>query len=724
MRAPEPLDRDRLSRTWDAYVRDGASASDDEVARLIARLHERDDAPHVAPAFADRLLDGLVGQHPTKTPVTQPHSYRSSTMDHAVTGTAEPIRWPSRRSRGRIAGRSVSSRLSGWADLVAIAAVVILVFGAVLADRGGAPIERPSPHQALQLAAATPANEAASETTMYRGNAARTGELPGPGPEGVPTLAWSRQTERGPDAATVSADGRLFYTAFSEQTDTLDLAAADLATGEELWRVPIDVSFQSVPAVMDGVVYVGASSGLKVIGVNVETGDVVWTYQFAGPGAISSPVVGDGVVYVVGPDFTLYALDAVDAETLWGYILPGFTLETEGFSPGTTTLAVADGMVYGRGNDGVVFALDIRTGEPVWTATIEGSAEEQFLVSEGVVAVTAIDFSVTEGPRPVQLHALDAESGDPLREPVELTSPSTLAAADGVLFVADSLEDTGTVSAYDTRSGESLWNHEMGGSLRSPAYVDGQLYVLSAGDGTVQRLDAETGNPNWSVYLGAQGDPLIADGLLIASGFETIYAVTGEATDSATPTADSPVDLSGLTACEPPRTPPGRPVSGEPALTLDVESRPVDDSGASGPPTTIDGRPIEVIKWPFILADNVPSGGPASQDQVAAVEETIGAMTACAQRPGSESQLAGFFSDDFFRRGIVTPGADMPLGLSVQPDEEQLEDLEIFILEDGRLAAATVNEAGAGTLLVFVEEGSALLVDEGYQVAPQYPVSA
>lgn len=738
MRRPERWqqnDAERMNRTWNAIVRDGeiaAGRDDDDPFRVIARLHARDDAPHVEPGFADRLLHRLIAQHPATTPIAARHQNttvnRSTTMQQQLArGVAKPSDWsaPSpRRTLRRLPGALLGP---GWTDLVAIAAVVMLVFSAVLADRGRSSIGPPATEAGFQVAAATPATVSADETgnsAMYRGNAARTGELPGPGPAGPPTLAWEQGGGSRTVANLVSADGRVFYAAYSEQTDTYDLAAADLDTGEELWRAPIDVDFFSAPAVMDGIIYVGAGSGLKVIGVDVETGDVAWTYQFAAPGTLSPPVVHEGIVYIIGPDFVLYALDAIDAETLWGFQLPGTSAEAGGFVTGTTNIAVADDKVFGRGNDGIVFALDIRNGEVVWTTTLEGAADEAFLVSDGVVAVTAIDFSDAEGPKPVRLHALDPETGDAMWEPVKLTSPSSLAAADGTLFVADSLEDTGTVDAYDIQTGESLWAQELGGSLTSPVYVDGQLYVLSGGDGIVRRIDASTGTVNWSVYLGTRGDPLVADGLVLAAGDERLYAVAGDDGQGTPPPAEDPFDLSGLPSCEPPRTPPAEPLTGEPAATIDVESRPLDDSGASGPPTTIDGRPVELTSWPFILAANVPTGEPATSAQIDGVEETIAAMADCSRRPGSEPRIAGFFSDDFYRRGIVTPGSGTPLTWSIQPDEEQLHYLDVFVLEDGRIAASTVTEWGSGTFMVFVDVDGARLVDEVYQVSPEYPVSA
>lgn len=606
---------------------------------------------------------------------------------------------------------------SGWTDLVAIAAVIMLIFSAVVADRGGSSFDRTSTDRGLQLAAATPATASADETsalTMYQGNAARTGEMPGPGPKGAPTLAWTKQINDGPGENPIAGDGRLFYPALSAQTQTFDLRAADLATGEELWSAPIDVHTGSVPAVANDMVYIGTATGLKALAVG--TGDVLWTFQGGETNTSLSPVVDDGVVYETSGN-SITALDGSDGSRLWSAPLPG-TEESEGYLGFLSHVAVSGDLVFGRSATGVVSAFDIRNGDVVWTVALEGSAEQTFLVSDGVVAVTAIEFPMTNSPRPVRLHALDATTGEPLWEPVELTSPSSLAAADGTLFVADTLEETGIVSAYDIQTGEAQWTQKMGGSLASPVYVDGQLYVSSNGDGTIRRIDATTGMVNWSVYLGANGDPLVADGLVVSAGYKTLYAVAGDVGQGTPPPADEPVDLSGLAACEPPRTPPSEPLTGEPAATIDTETRLIEPEGEA--PMTIDGRPRETTTWPNLLTANIPGGMPATPRQIERAEETIAAMAACSQRPGSESQMAGFFSDDFFRRGIVTPGSEEPLTWSIQPDETEMKRLEVVLLGDGRVAASAVSEPGYGTFLVFVEEDGSWLVDEVYRVVPEY----
>lgn len=639
-------------------------------------------------------------------------------MQQRVGTTSCPIRRTGRPPRHNPEAPARTLPRSGWTDMIAIAAVVLLVFSAVLADRGRSSIERSATEPGYGLAAATPGSASTEEApapSMYRGNAARTGEMPGPGPTGVLTLACTRQFEEPTNANLVSADSRVFYAKYSEQTGTLDFIAADLETGEELWTAPIDVDSGSVPAVADGIVYVNTTSGLKAI--EASTGDVVWTFPGGEATTSISPVAHDDGVYDTGSGYSMTALDASDGTRLWSVPLPG-TVPGENYLGFLTHIAVSGELIFGRSAEGTVSAFDIRNGEAVWTTTFEGSAEETFLVSDGVVAVTAFVLEPETGPHPVRLHALDAASGEPLWEPVELTSPSSLAAAEGTLFVAGSLEDTGTVTAYDIQTGEPEWTSESGGDLQSPIYVDGQLYVPSSGDGTIRRMDAANGTVNWSVYLGANGDALVADGLVLVTGDGTLYAVGGDDGQGTPPPSEKPRDLSGLPPCEPPRMAPDEPLTGDPSATVDTETRVLEPIGDPG--RTADSRPVESTTWPQMLTENVPNGTPASAEQIAGVRTTLDDIGDCSRRPEGQAQTPGFFSDDFFRRGIVTPGSGDPLIWNIQPDEEQLNSLDVFVLEDGRVAASTVSDAGYGTFLVFLEEGGALLVDEVHEVRPEY----
>ena len=140
------------------------------------------------------------------------------------------------------------------------------------------------PHGEAVAQVSTPAASHESVQTdvpMYRGNAGRTGVMPGPGPMGQPT---------------------------------------------ELWRYQIPGEIQSQPAVVDGVLYVGGEDG-GVYALEAATGAEVWRFTADAP-VSSSPAVVDGLVYIGSDDGTLYALEAGTGVERWA--VPGHPLQRLG----------------------------------------------------------------------------------------------------------------------------------------------------------------------------------------------------------------------------------------------------------------------------------------------------------------------------------------------------------------------------------------------------------
>lgn len=538
MRRREQDDVDRLNEIWNARSRDGATSGApigkaaasheaDELVRAMARLHTRDDAPQVDHAFADELLRGLVARHPATT--GSPHQRRSwirrgrRTRHHAVPGTSHPNGWPRRSQRAATDRQAGIPWRSGLVDAVAVAAVVLLIGVSLIGNRAGLLDGRFKSEPGVQQHGTSGAD--VSLPAMYRGDAGRTGAMPGPGPVGSPRVMWINETDEATGETLVAANGRVFTTSSRTGERPFDLIAIDLETGEDLWRSPIDADSTSVPGVANGLVYVMAAAGLTA--VYETTGEVAWSVEGGEIGFSSTPLVHEGVVYVSTSDQVMRALDGATGEPVWTVPLPG-----EGYPGETSDIAIADGTLFGRGSKGLVFALDTRNGDLVWETTLDGSTRDPFLVSEGIVAVTASRSDNETVLSRGFLHALDADTGEPVWEGIGLTTLATLAAADGSLFVVGAQYETGSLGAFDIRTGEPRWTWEGAGPLRSPAVVDGALYVAANGDGTVHRIDSTTGEQGWSLHIGSMSDPLVTGGLLVVMADGTVTAIAGDGEDA------------------------------------------------------------------------------------------------------------------------------------------------------------------------------------------------
>jgi outer membrane protein assembly factor BamB len=83
------------------------------------------------------------------------------------------------------------------------------------------------------------------------------------------------------------------------------------------------------------------------------------------------------------------------------------------------------------------------------------------------------------------------------------------------MFVGSNVNDS--VTAYDTRSGKSLWRFYADGPVRfAPAAAKGRVYVCSD-DGHLYCLDAETGKSIWKVNGGPAVRPIIGNDRLVSS---------------------------------------------------------------------------------------------------------------------------------------------------------------------------------------------------------------
>jgi len=87
-------------------------------------------------------------------------------------------------------------------------------------------------------------------------------------------------------------------------------------------------------------------------------------------GLNSTPIVVDGVMYLMGPMNRVFALNAATGEKLWSYVykLPQMSIP---YQPGSRGLAVAYGRVYFGTLDNHVVALDAKTGREIWDVEVE-----------------------------------------------------------------------------------------------------------------------------------------------------------------------------------------------------------------------------------------------------------------------------------------------------------------------------------------------------------------
>ena len=314
----------------------------------------------------------------------------------------------------------------------------------------GAPDPKPGDDRPQWLGAAPEPG-----TAMFRGNPARTGVLPGPGPKGQPRELWRFDTGEHVMSSPAIVDGVVYVGSLDNH-----IYAVDAVTGAEIDRFPTGFRVWSSPAIVSGVLYVGSNDKhLYAIDIERRTG---WRRDI-GHAVVSSPVVVDDVVYVGSYDNAVYALDADNLLRVWRF---------ETGAGVRSTPAVADGAVFIGSNDKHIYALDAKSGSERWRFATGGEVRSSPAVADGVVYAGSTDGN---------LYALDAETGVE-RWRFHLggsgTQPSV---ADGVVYVL-----CNHLHAIDAINGEELWRYPISGRS-TPVVVDGFVYAI-ADDGILYAL--------------------------------------------------------------------------------------------------------------------------------------------------------------------------------------------------------------------------------------------
>jgi outer membrane protein assembly factor BamB len=282
-----------------------------------------------------------------------------------------------------------------------------------------------------------------------------------------------------------------------------------------------------------------------------------------GGAVASSPAVLGDMVYVTNglsvsetgsashygaASATVHALDSVTGARRWRVFTGRGVESSPAVAPGALYGGSGDGVYFGA-NDGSVYALDARTGAQVWAYQTSdrpppppGELEhlEQYALGYFIRSSPAVaGGNVYIGGPHARILALDAAAGSllwtwqtnaerlPGRSgtrpldgdqtfPVMITSSP--AVADGTVYVAGA---DSHAYALDAASGEPRWSRWVGGRGSSPAVAGGTVYI--GGAQAVYALDAASGQPWWEhhpadgTYFAGHA-PAVADGTVYIAG--------------------------------------------------------------------------------------------------------------------------------------------------------------------------------------------------------------
>lgn len=225
-------------------------------------------------------------------------------------------------------------------------------------------------------------------------------------------LAWTAPTGGKIYSSPSVEFGHLFI-----GSDDRHLYAIHMGGGRQAWRFQADGAVRTRPLLHENLIFFACQMGVVyALGLNR---DMRWRFR-ARRGILSSPVVGNGMLYVGSLDWNFYALDLRSGWAAWKYRTGGAVISTP---------ALWEDCVFFGSADGNVYALDATEGRIVWRYQAEG-----------------------------QISASPAVAGENVY----------IGGVDGALY------------CLDARSGALHWRYETGGAITgAPTIVNGVLYVGS-----------------------------------------------------------------------------------------------------------------------------------------------------------------------------------------------------------------------------------------------------
>lgn len=298
---------------------------------------------------------------------------------------------------------------------------------------------------------------------------------------------------------------RLYLNAMDDQTNQAHLIALNANTGKALWDVPFkadnimyggsgpyNMGALTTPVISDGQVYVMDRNGL-ISAFNALTGKLNWTYK-SGASAIvqgtfydgSAPVVSAGVLY--GALHNIYfAVDVKTGKQLWSHALESTDQVFNG-------VQMLDGVLYNTsyiisGHNGgmslqsYVYSFTAKDGKTRWNHPTQNWVTTNFSVADGYVYFIERhpDFT-SSGNGHSTLHALNVQGKEIWHKDYSTDVGGSPVVGDGYVSVSEGTYNQGQVTSYtlhvyNATNGKGDWAKNV---VTDPVTIqDGVLYTLA-----------------------------------------------------------------------------------------------------------------------------------------------------------------------------------------------------------------------------------------------------
>jgi outer membrane protein assembly factor BamB len=251
------------------------------------------------------------------------------------------------------------------------------------------------------------------------------------------------------------------------------LYALDLARGTERWRYDTQEEVGTTPVLGNGLVYVSSLQD-TLFAVDAKSGAWKWHHRREPTGSFTirgaaGPVLDGDSIYTAYSDGYVAALDAQSGAPRWQK-----RIAPSGQFIDVDALHASDGRLFVAAYSGAVYALEAKDGQPAWEAKIPFAS--RLAVTKGTLVVVAVDRIHGLSPDDGAILWSTPFSGVPTADPVGHRTYALVSSGTGVLWL-------------DITTGQRLRVFDPGTGVSAPVALKGnRAYVLSNG-GELYALD-------------------------------------------------------------------------------------------------------------------------------------------------------------------------------------------------------------------------------------------
>lgn len=311
----------------------------------------------------------------------------------------------------------------------------------------------------------------------------------------------------------------------------------DARNGSEIWKYNVGDEIRTTAAIYDSIICF--AGGNKLIGLNRE-GNLLWSFTMYEGEVVnshdayddfnSSPKLVDSIAYIGTEHGWVHGINVRTGDQVFSY-------QTQGHYTIETTPAIHDGKIYFGDWDGVFHCIGISTGQEVWTYDTKDDQTYAWVNAIQTHPVIVHD-SVFFAGRSCNLYCLNTQTGDKnwmYHDPSNMWLLGGPVIDDTVIYVGSSNQRI--IQGFDKRTGERIWVTDVDYRIYGNPFVGSDCIFFGTGMewsdnfGSLLIMDKESNRllARFAAEGQVHSSPVVKDSIVYfgcADGY--VYAVNHE----------------------------------------------------------------------------------------------------------------------------------------------------------------------------------------------------